>query len=234
MSRIKVRNGGVCPDDALFIVEAFDSTLPELEAIGSGEMWGSQPFSQKNGFLEETVKDVNMSEKYRLTGEGDALRVFIAEVAVGGPAGFPAMPHAHRNSDLRYREANDGTIFLSVGAAMVREDWLPGHIKSQFHAEDIRTELEGREDFVYLDVMVTDYRAGNCRHGVGKALIRRCIEYGIEKGKSSLYVEAWAGNNRKLVRYYEQRGFSTVGEYSMRRSNGTTWLGTLLRMDLAG
>lgn len=195
-----VRNGGeFSPDeDAAFIVEAFDSTLPHLAAIGSGEMWGSQPFSQKDGFAEETTKDVEASERYRVTGEGDALRVFIAEVEVDTSAA--AAQHDSENPGLRYRTDSDGTRFLSVGAAFVREDWLPGHVRTHFHVESVRTEFEGREDFVYLDVMITDYRTGQYRKGTGQALIQRAKEYGAEKRKKVLYAEAWGGNERKLVK----------------------------------
>lgn len=32
--------------------------------------------------------------------------------------------------------------------------------------------------------------------------------------------------------YYERQGFDIVGDFSMKRRNGSTWLGTLLRIDL--
>ncbi|OHE90631.1 acetyltransferase [Colletotrichum orchidophilum] len=205
MIKTNIRDGGLVPHDAAFIVEAFDSTLAPLAAFGSGEMWGSKPFSEKEGFTEETLNDVETSERYRATGEGDALRVFIAEVEVGPSAPSAIAPHdaGQEEPGLRYRVADDGKRYLSVGTAVVRTNWLPGHVKAQFDRENIRDALEGKNDFVYLDVMVTDYRTGHHRKGVGEALIRRVKEYGVEEGMQVLYVDAWAGNKRKLIRFYE-------------------------------
>ncbi|KAL2878677.1 Kinesin- motor protein [Colletotrichum sp. CLE4] len=198
---MNVRNAGQIPHDADFIVKAFDSVLAPLAAMGSGEMWGSQPFSQKDGFVEENLKDVETSERYRTTGEGDALRIFIAEVEVGSSsAAAEITPHDAGLDEpgLRFRVAEDGKRYLSVGAAFVRTNWLPGHVKAQFKQDKIRAELEGKRNFVYLDVVVTDFRAGRHRKGAGEALVRRAKEYGVEKGMQVLYVDAWAGNEKKL------------------------------------
>ncbi|KAK1448075.1 acetyltransferase [Colletotrichum cuscutae] len=212
---MNVRDTGLASHDAEFIVEAFDSTLAPLAAMGSGAMWGSQPFSRKDGFVEETLKDVAASERYRTTGEGDALRIFIAEV--------------------EYRAAEDGKRYVSVGAAFVRTNWLPGHVKRQYNKEEkIRDELEGKKDgFVYLDVIVTDYRTGRYRKGAGEALIRRAKEYGVEEGMQVLYVDAWAGNEKKLNRFYERQGFVVVDDFTFARTNKPAWLGTLMRLDLS-
>ncbi|KAF6804595.1 hypothetical protein CMUS01_14814 [Colletotrichum musicola] len=224
MAAIHIRDAGISPDDAAFIVEAFDSTLPHLAAVGSGGMWGSQPFSEKDAFAEETAKDVKTSLEYQATGEGDALRIFVAEVEVG----TEATPHA----GLRYRTADDGRRYLSVGAAFVREEWLPDHVKGQFDVEEVRTELEGREGFVFLDVLVADCRTGGMRQGAGEALVTRACEHGVEKGKKILYLDAWSGNDRKLVRYYERLGFTAVAGFELKRAGKTTWPDTILRKDL--
>jgi len=73
-----IRDASVAFDDSDFIVEAFDSTLPFLASIGSGEMWGSILFSERPGFIEDNLKSVEQSEKYTLTGSGDAIRFLIA------------------------------------------------------------------------------------------------------------------------------------------------------------
>ncbi|KAK6215810.1 acetyltransferase [Colletotrichum tabaci] len=230
MSKIRVRDGGVVPHDAPFIVEAFDSTIPHLAAIGSGEMWGSL-FSEKEGFVEETADDVKKSEAYRTTEEGEALRIFVAEVDVE-PAAAP-FPHSSAGCPgLRYRTADDGMRMLSVGAAFIRDNWLPGHVESQFHVDAIRAELEGKAGFVYIDVLVSDFRTRHHRKGAGEALLRRAVDYGLEKGMKALYVDAWAGNEEKLVRWYERQGFTAIADFEMKRANGTIWPGTLMRMSL--
>ncbi|KAF4784536.1 kinesin motor domain-containing protein [Colletotrichum scovillei] len=235
---MNVRDAGLAPHDADFIVEAFDSTLAPLAALGSGAMWGSQPFSQKDGFVEENLKDVAASERYQTTGEGDALRIFIAEIEVASQAATRAItPHDAGQDEpgLRYRTTEDGKRYVSVGAAFVRTNWLPGHVKGQFDKEEkIRDELEGKKDgFVYLDVVVTDYRTGRYRKGAGEALIRRAREYGVAEGMQVLYVDAWAGNEKKLNRFYERQGFVVVDGFTFARTGKPAWLGTLMRLDLS-
>ena len=57
-----------------------------------------------------------------------------------------------------------------------------------------------KDGFLYLEVMVTDYRADPYRRGAGAALIQAAKEYGKSRGMGILYVDAWAGNEKKLVR----------------------------------
>ncbi|KAF4834475.1 hypothetical protein CGCTS75_v003462 [Colletotrichum tropicale] len=225
MAKIIIRDASTAEDDVAFIVAAFDSTLAPLAALGSGAMWGSTPFSQKDGFVEETIKDVQTSERYQATGEGEeALRIFVAEVELedGTEAGAGV--------GLRCREAGDGRRYLPVGMAMVREEWVPGHVKNHFHVEKIREALEGRKDFVYVDVLISDFRTGGLRKGAGEALLGRAGKYAVEKGMKEVYIDAWAGNGGGLVRYYEKHGFKFVAGFEMTRGNGTSWPGTLMKM----
>ncbi|KAK2060334.1 acetyltransferase [Colletotrichum caudatum] len=238
MNKLRIRGAGALPNDDAYIVEAFDSTVPYLEAIGSGDMWGPRLFSEKEGFREETAADVQASERYRATGEGEALRIFIADAEVEPSSSSAATLPAQSGVDdlgwragLRYWTAEDGARMLQVGVAFVRDNWLPGHVKSQFHVDAIRAELEGREGFVYLDVLVTDFRTGGHRKGAGEALVKQARDYGLEKGAKTLYVDAWAGNGRKLVEFYGKLGFSIVADFEMKRANGSIWPGSLLRLD---
>ncbi|KAK1594560.1 acetyltransferase [Colletotrichum navitas] len=244
MNKLRIRGAGALHQDDAYIVEVFDSTLPYLEAIGSGGMWGSRPFSEKEGFREQTAADVRASERYRARGEGEALRIFIADAevepssaaAAAAPLPLPSGSddEPRRHAGLRYWTADDGALLLSVGAAFVRDDWLPGHVKSQFHVDAIRAELEGKEGFVYLDVLITDFRTGHERKGAGKALVKQARDYGLERGAKTLYLDAWAGNGRKLVKFYRNLGFSIVADFGMKRANGTIWPGTLMRVGLEG
>src|SRR5687767_9048908 len=70
----------VGPEDTAFIIAAFDSTLPHLASIGSGSQWGSQRWSEKEDFPKLVQKYIEDSEVHRTTGEGENIRVFIAEV----------------------------------------------------------------------------------------------------------------------------------------------------------
>ncbi|CZR54570.1 uncharacterized protein PAC_04454 [Phialocephala subalpina] len=222
--KFHIRYAGVALNDEQFIVEAFDSTLSYLVSIGSGEMWGSTPFSEKDGFLEETLKDVEQSEKYQTTGSGDAVRILIAEIELS------ELSTSETRGNLRFRIDNNKQRFLSVGTATIRENWLPAYVTSK--AEHLGLGGIELRDVLYLEVIITDYRTGSTSKGAGMALIQSIVKYGRKAGKRTLYVDAWAGNERKLVRYYEHQGFNVVGDFSMKRRSGSTWLGTLLQMDL--
>ncbi|KAI8305346.1 hypothetical protein K4K61_005361 [Colletotrichum sp. SAR11_59] len=84
MAKITIRDASTAEDDVAFIVAAFDSTLAPLAALGSGAMWGSTPFSQKDGFVEETIKDVQTSERTGglRKGAGEALLGWAGKHAV--------------------------------------------------------------------------------------------------------------------------------------------------------
>ncbi|GKT91568.1 acetyltransferase [Colletotrichum tofieldiae] len=214
MGKMRLREGGTLPHDDTFIVEAFDSTISYLEEIGSGQMWGSQPFSEKEGFVEETAKDVRTSEKYRTTGEGDALRVFLAEVVVE-PSAMPLSNSTTQPPGPRYWAADDGTRMISVGrCSSARIGYLN---MSSLSFTSMLSAPSWRET-----------------RGSGEALVRKAKDYGLEKGMKALYVDAWAGNGRRLVEFYEKQGFSIVSDFEMKRANGTIWQGTLLRAELEG
>ncbi|KAI3005821.1 hypothetical protein CBS147346_4171 [Aspergillus niger] len=203
------------PTDHSFILSAFDSSLPLLASIGSHEQWGSTPFSQRGDFPQETLKELDQSEEYRLTGKSnmDGLRIFIVEREYH----HDDEEHTESlSSDLRV--TSDGQCFLPVGFAYVRENWIPNG-----------SEIGG---FLYLEVMVTDSRVGRLCRGAGAALIRGMREYGQGRGMKALWVDGWAGNERKLIRYYEQQGFRAVGDWSHTRANNVPWLGTLMCMEI--
>ncbi|KAF8861973.1 hypothetical protein BDZ45DRAFT_739847 [Acephala macrosclerotiorum] len=209
-SSFYVRDASLTFDDEHFIVEAFDSALPYLASIGSGEQWDQIPFFEKPGFIEETLESVEQSEKYSRSGSGDAIRILIAEIESlesFTPETF---------GSLCFRVDNNKQRFLSADHL-----GLGGEI-----------EQEGLKAILYLEVIITDYRTGSSRKGAGEALIQSTVEYGRKAGKRTLYVDGVTGNDRKLIHYYERLGFNIVGDFSMKRRNGSTWLGTLLRIDL--
>lgn len=103
------------------------------------------PFSQRDGWTDETLRQVKDAETYRLTGKGEALRVFIVEADVpitvdgigteeAGRSGSGLLKSADGRHELRSRiRSEEGERVLSVGFAFVRENWIPKYILSQDH-----------------------------------------------------------------------------------------------------
>jgi len=120
-----IRDAGTVDGDAQFIIPAFDAALPFLDSIGSHEQWGSTPFSHREGWTDETLQQIRESEHYRLTGAGDAFRIFIVkrECPAEGAKTLDA-------GQAHFRVAVDGRRFLSVGFAFIRENWVPYYITS--------------------------------------------------------------------------------------------------------
>ncbi|KAB8255971.1 hypothetical protein BDV32DRAFT_106561 [Aspergillus pseudonomiae] len=222
-----VRDAGTVDGDDQFVVAAFDAAIPYLTSIGSHEQWGTTPFSHREGWVDETVQQIKDSKSS--TPQSDAnkngvLRIFIVEKECH--ADDPESVDTH---PAHYRVSSDRRRYLSVGFAFVRENWIPGYIESQKHLQVPDSE---RESNIYLEVMVTDSRVGSLRRGAGSALIRGIRDYGHKTQKKAFWLDGWAGNDKKLIRYYEQQGFQVVGDFSLPRANTAPWVGTLMRMDI--
>ncbi|KAF2111602.1 hypothetical protein BDV96DRAFT_582451 [Lophiotrema nucula] len=219
-----VRDVETVDGDGLFIISTFDAALPFLDSIGSHEQWGSTPFSHQQSWVEDTLRQIRDAENYNLTAnsKGERLHVFIVERQC--PAQGAEVLGAH------YRIAVDGRRFLSVGFAFVRDNWFPSYITSQRHLH-IGDAEPG--NIVYLEVMVTDSRVGSLRCGAGAALIRAVHNYSRNRGKDALYLDGWAGNEKKLIKYYDQQGFRVVDDFYLPRPHRTPWWGTLMRMDIS-
>jgi hypothetical protein len=192
-SKIRLREANK-PDDTQFIIDAFDSTIPYLASIGSGEM---TPFSQREGFNTETIEQVEQSQNLRPTETEGIIRLIIAEAEL-------MVGNLPPQSGLHIRIENDGSRWLAVGAVMIREDWFPSHIVKQDHLHLPKRGPERSSDrtcgYVYVEVLVTDCRAKEYRRGVGSTLLRGVKDYTISRDKRAIYVDAWAGNGGKLVR----------------------------------
>ncbi|RAL02996.1 uncharacterized protein BO80DRAFT_23031 [Aspergillus ibericus CBS 121593] len=223
-SPFQVRPAEPTDADLTFIVSTYDATLPFLASIGNHEQWGSIPFSQRGDFSTETLTQLHHSEENRLTdtSHSSGLRIFIVERE------YHDEPLDAESSQHLRIEA-DGRRYLPVGFAQTRENWVPSYVKSQSHLPIPDIE---REEFVYLEVIVTDSRVGGLRRGAGAALMNGIREYGRSRGKRAFWVDSWGGSERRLVRYYENQGFKAVGDWSHERINKSPWLGTLMYIDI--
>ncbi|ROV92409.1 hypothetical protein VPNG_09590 [Cytospora leucostoma] len=205
--RFHVREAETSLGDDQFVFATFDSALPYLASIGSYEMWGLIPFTERDGWTTETSQQVKDAETYRSTGRGDALRIFIVEaelpaevVEEGGPgSSVGILLSADKRHELQTRtRPEDGRTVLPVCFAFVREDCIPKYIASQEH---LRLEDADREACLYIEVMVADHRVGSdLRKGCGAVLIQGIKEYGQRTYRRALFVDGWAGNDKKLIR----------------------------------
>ncbi|EJP61487.1 hypothetical protein HC256_004378 [Beauveria bassiana] len=147
--------------DAQFIIAAFDSTLPHLAAIGSAEMWGEQPFSEREGFAQETIESVEESED-----PDSASKVFIAETRKTG--------------------CTDSAERIRVGSATVREDSMPAYITEH---EEMKLHVQEAMNFLFLAVIIAEYRIDRLYKGVRTSLLEYIQRYGRERSKKTLYVD---------------------------------------------
>ena len=266
-----IRNARLWPPAADSMIAAFDSTIPHLAAGGNAGQWGVEPFSRKDGFIQETHDDVRLSEEYRLTGKGDPVRTFIAEVRVDDGNGSSGSNSNEYGSDGKLNMNGNGTgnadgsaddvvdthylpprtspspsgaTFLPVGLITIRDGAFSRHVSSnaqlrpytqQAKAEHARATSGGSSSgsdsgshsgsgcgsnrgsssgrgsgsssgsrgggggFIYVDVVVTDFRTGKRRAGAGAALLQAAKEYARDRGRRSVYLDCWTGGTGKLV-----------------------------------
>ncbi|KAI6084813.1 acetyltransferase [Hypoxylon rubiginosum] len=226
MSETKFHIREVChnPTDGDFIVAAFDSALPHLASVGSGDQWGSTPFSERAEKRQRMYDCIPLSEASRLNQEGSERgRLFIAEA------------EAHDRSDLQglsFRIGDRGNRFLSVGAAFVREKWWPGYVRTHDSTKSICENADAGGMFCYLEVLISDFRTGTARKGAGAALLQRARAYSVSRGAKALFLDCWAGNSGSLVQFYTGQGFVQVADFSTERPDSDAWPGSLLKLEL--
>ncbi|KAL2169375.1 hypothetical protein VTG60DRAFT_6081 [Thermothelomyces hinnuleus] len=197
-------------DDAKFITSAFDSSIPHLSSIGSAGQWGTAQLSvARPGFLARHATAIADAEAYRLASSGSGsgsnsgapikpVRVLIAEAALPGrDSDGDGDGNGHGAEQQRY---------LPVGAATLRANYLPQYVLDQEHLRGVTGPLlaGGAGDFMFLEVLITDFSeaARDYRKGAGAALVQYAKEWaGKELGMDVMYVDCWAGNGEKLVRY---------------------------------
>ncbi|KAK4442829.1 hypothetical protein QBC34DRAFT_223737 [Podospora aff. communis PSN243] len=195
-------------DDALFIAAAFDSCIPHLATIGSATQWGTEPISERPNFHEQRTSSIAEAAEYLRTGAGKPVRVLIidAETPSGG--------------------------WVPVGSSTLRGNYFSKYLLEQKHLEH-ETKREG--NWMFLEVLVTSFseEARPYRKGAGAALVKHAKAWAEELGMDVMFVDCWAGNEGKLVKFYEAQGFEKVDGFEVERPDGRDpWPGMFLRMDI--
>ncbi|KAI8935116.1 hypothetical protein NX059_007710 [Plenodomus lindquistii] len=175
------------PSDPPFILSAFDSALPHLSKIGSSAQWGTTPRSTQPLYIDR----INSAVETARSGTSNTEAVFIAELPINND--FDTSTASVRIDD------NDGKKMLKAGAAVVTGSF-PGYVLDQVNLAGLARDASQRGDFIYLSVLVSDFRIGAVRRGAGGVLLQRVKQYAREIGKVAVYLDCWAGNGGGLVR----------------------------------
>ncbi|KAF7532483.1 hypothetical protein G7054_g7905 [Neopestalotiopsis clavispora] len=160
------------PQDVDWILAAFDGALPHLAAKGSGQQWGSRPFSQRDGardrvagWLKADAQSSSRADGQESSTESNkepSSKLFIAEVEL----------------------PDDDVVQIEDAWKLIRDA----------EAED--------PNVMYLEVLISDFRTpGAYRKGSGKALVAKIKEFAVARGARTLYLDCFAGNGGNLVKY---------------------------------
>ncbi|KAI1029732.1 hypothetical protein LB503_008009 [Fusarium chuoi] len=243
-NQFSFRDASVSFNDAQFIANAMDSTIPHLVAAGNAGQWGTEPLSSKESFMKKMHDAVSKSEQFCRTGTGDRERIFIAEVEDD-----QTDSESTANGNLSRRVDDDGKSFMSVGFVKVVEEQSVSYLKE---TESLKAQVEPalkKGKFVFLQYLVTDHRVGDRRRGAGAALLQKVKDYTLERGWKTIWLDCWDGGNGQLVqyvprktpptrfifngyRYYVDQGFDIMGSFRDDSDDGSSWNGKLFRMDL--
>lgn len=179
-TKFHIREVDSAKGDVQFILDAFDTALPHLAAIGSAGQWGTTPFSHTTARIETVRGRVEEAEAYRRTGEGKLVEMLVAEVDVG---------------DESFGHVEKGAR-MPVAMVTVKEDWWPEYVSGDKH---LAPKIAGEKNWMYVHILISDYRAGEWRKGAGSALMAEVKERTKARGFERIWVDCWAGNERKLV-----------------------------------
>ncbi|KAF3048474.1 hypothetical protein E8E11_008758 [Didymella keratinophila] len=218
--------------DESFITTAFDASLPYLSSIGSKSQWGEMPFTQRPGWVEETGQQIRDSERNAEEDAREGLRIFVLDAEMRGEEMEEMEEMEIDKIEMKSLDRlgeMEGRWRVPVGFAFVRGGWMPRYLPAATVARAGNTDLE---DCLYVEVMVSDARVKDLVRGVGAALLDGVRKYGRKRGKKVIYMDGWAGNGGKLIRYYEEQGFEIVAEFSLPRKNKEPWVGSLMKIDI--
>ncbi|MBB4938644.1 GNAT superfamily N-acetyltransferase [Streptosporangium album] len=81
------------------------------------------------------------------------------------------------------------------------------------------------EPELYVQVLVIDQRFHG--HGVGSVLLERAVAEAVGQGVSLVRVDCYAGDDGRLVKYYESQGFTRAETFMVGE-----WPGQVLQMRL--
>ncbi|KAI1812559.1 acetyltransferase [Poronia punctata] len=206
-------------------IDSYDASLPRLAALGSNDQWGTKTFLERPNH-KDMLSMWDQAKRFQTTGEGKPFWIFTAEVEIP-PSAAHDLP-----ASVHIRTGEDGKTYLAVGSITLSEARFPEYLRQLFGKAEVKEALDGTTDFLYVEGLFTDPRAGSWSKGAGAALIQHARRLTAETGHRALHCDSFGGNDRKLIKYYESQGFSVVAEQELVKPDGTKWPAAFYCMDV--
>ncbi|KAK4551517.1 hypothetical protein LTR86_011124 [Recurvomyces mirabilis] len=205
MSEITIRRSRTTRGDGELLIQMFDSQLPWLQSIGSGDQWGSSFIRDdpaKKAKYHAKVHQSEVSEQQQWSPQWTGVYIAERKQALSNP---------------KDREAEVVPV-----AALILE------AKSADYVRPVLLEQDEKDPFLYLAYLLTDRTAIDLGKGAGAALILHAKVEARRLGLSRICMDCWSGNGGKLVQYYERQGFKSLGSFGLNKLDD--WPGEVLEM----
>jgi len=202
MAPFTIRKATLDRGDPELFVDMMDSQIPWLSSIGSSGQWGSLPIREARPNIVSRPQDwIKRSEEQKAWCR-EWCRAFVAEVPAPG------------EMDTKKAVPAAALVLETVSASYVR-DLLP--------------EQDEADPFVYVAFIMSNRRVAEASKGAGAALLEVARQQAQEVGVRRICLDCYAGNERKLIRYYQSQGFKLIGDF---KSDEKEWPGAVLELRL--
>lgn len=183
MASLTIRPASLATNDDSFLLACFDSQIKWLPSVGAGDQWGSNPISHDKDLQQKYRKYVQTSQ--------DCER----------------QPWSPDSCRVYIAEANDqdGKAVPVAGLILTA--------KSSDYVQPTIPEQDQTDPFVYMPLLISDRERGVLSKGAGVALIEFAKKEIVNFGFKRLCCDCWSGNDRKLVQFYENKGFKYIGKF---------------------
>lgn len=189
-SSFSIRPGTTAKDDGRRLLGNFDSQLPWLPSVGSGDQWGMKKLSTDPKKLDEYRAKVQRSEaEMNQPWTAESTRTWFVEATV------PRNQLSAGEAELLYDDAvadEQGMVKLPV-AAVIIEGKAADYVHAVLPAQD------DEDPFIFVKFLLTDRRAGAWAKGSGAFGLRYAVDRIKELGFKRATLDCWSGNDRKLV-----------------------------------
>ncbi|CAI6231641.1 unnamed protein product [Periconia digitata] len=213
-STFHIRPASLAAKDDERMLSHFDSQLKWLESIGSGGQWGPNPRSNNEAFQEKIRGKIQLSETcMEKPFSSKWARAYISEAEVDADS------LSEELKQLSGPPLENGRVRVPV-ASMILDS------KSADYVRDVLPEEDKNDPFIYLLALFSDRKTSSIGKGAGAALIKHAKDEAKRLGIHRIDGDCYAGNDGKLLKYYESQGFKSAGEFGSEQG----WPGVVFEM----